>query len=218
MPESRRKQLIRRDLGRRDYQATFETMQTFSAERGETCHDEIWLLEHPPVFTLGRNAKPEHVLDPGDIPLVQVDRGGQVTYHGPGQLVAYLLVDVKRGGFGVRQLVTAMEQAVIRVLSDFGIEAHARPEAPGVYVDDAKVAALGLRVKNGKSYHGLSLNIDMDLQPFTRINPCGYAGLQVTQIKELVKQFSYNDIMDRLTQHLATELGYQEVVHAEQTA
>jgi len=163
-------------------------MQAFTAARNESTPDELWLLEHPPVYTQGQAGKPEHVLNPGAIPIVQIDRGGQVTYHGPGQLVAYLLLDLKRRKLGVRDLVRRMEQSVIDLLADYGIESYGKVDAPGVYVQregvEAKIAALGLRIRNGYSYHGLSFNVNMDLEPFSRINPCGYAGLAVTQLAD----------------------------------
>jgi lipoyl(octanoyl) transferase len=160
-------------------------MQRFTEERTADTPDELWLVEHPPVFTLGLNGKAEHLLNPGAIDVIQVDRGGQVTYHGPGQVVLYLLVDLRRRGLGVRALVHRMEQAVIALLAGYGIPARARLDAPGVYVDGAKIASLGLRVRRGCSYHGLALNVDMDLEPFSRINPCGYPGLAVTQLRDL---------------------------------
>lgn len=157
-------------------------MQEFTATRTVSTTDELWVVEHPPVYTQGMNGKPEHLLDLGDIPLVQTDRGGQVTYHGPGQIVVYVLIDLRRRGWGVRQLVGLLEQAAIDLLTGYGITAHTRRDAPGVYVQGKKIAALGLRVRHGCSYHGLSLNVAMDLAPFQRINPCGYAGLEVTQL------------------------------------
>lgn len=157
-------------------------MQEFTATRTASTTDELWLVEHPPVYTQGMNGKPEHLLDLGDIPLVQTDRGGQVTYHGPGQVLVYVLIDLRRRGWGVRQLVCLLEQAVIDLLTGYGITAHTRHDAPGVYVQGKKIAALGLRVRHGFSYHGLSLNVAMDLEPFQRINPCGYAKLEVTQV------------------------------------
>ncbi len=169
----------------RDYADTFTAMREFTLARTEQTPDEIWLLEHPPVFTLGQASKPEHLLMPGDIPVVQSDRGGQVTYHGPGQLVAYILVDLHRLGYGVRSLVDRIESAIVATLANYGIEAHSRRDAPGVYVGVRKIGSLGLRVRHGRSYHGLSLNVKMDLAPFSRINPCGYAGLQMTQIADL---------------------------------
>lgn len=195
-----------RRLGMVDYQTTFDEMRHFTEQRSADTPDEIWLLEHPSVFTQGMNGKPEHLLNPGDIPVIQVDRGGQVTYHGPGQLVAYLLLDLRRRKLGVRQVVSAMEQAVIALLSDYDITAEARREAPGVYVDGNKIASLGLRVRRSCSYHGLSLNVDMDLEPFSRINPCGYRGLEVTQLRLLGIEDSLDAIgeklLGKLRQHL----------------
>ncbi len=190
------------NLGTVDYQATFEAMRRFTAERSAETDDEIWLLQHPPVFTQGTNGKPEHLLDLGDIPLQQIDRGGQVTYHGPGQLVVYLLLDLRRRNLGVRQLVTMLEQAVIDLLREYGISAQRRSDAPGVYVNGDKIAALGLRVKRNGCYHGLSLNVDMDLQPFDRINPCGYSGLGVTSLAQL----GSNDSVESVGKKLATWL------------
>lgn len=183
-PEARRGPVVRR-LGRVEYEPTWRAMQRFTDERGPGTPDEIWLLEHPPVFTLGMNAAREHVLMPGDIPVVQIDRGGQVTYHGPGQLVVYPLIDLRRAGMGVRDLVTGLERAVIDYLGTLGVGAAARPRAPGVYVDGRKLASIGIRVRRGASYHGLALNVNMDLAPFARINPCGYAGLEMTQLAAL---------------------------------
>lgn len=171
-------------LGRVDYEPTWRAMQAFTDERGPETPDELWLLEHPPVYTLGMNADPLHVLAAGDIPVIRIDRGGQVTYHGPGQLVAYPLLDLRRAGLGVRDVVTALETAVIRYAACRGITATLRPGAPGVYVDGAKLASIGIRVRRGCSYHGLSLNVDMDLGPFRRINPCGYEGLSMTQLAD----------------------------------
>lgn len=172
--------------GLADYAATLADMRRFTEQRDAATPDELWLLEHPRVFTQGVAGRAEHVRLPGDIPVVQVDRGGQVTYHGPGQWVLYLLLDLKRRGLGVRALVDAMEQSVIATLAAFAIDAAADPQAPGVYVDGAKIAALGLRVRRGCSYHGLSLNVAMDLEPFSRINPCGYEGLAVTSMQALL--------------------------------
>ena len=172
-------------LGRRDYLSVWENMQRFTDARDASTPDNFWVVEHDPVFTLGQAGKLTHVLDPGDIPVIHVDRGGQVTYHGPGQLVVYLLVDLQRRRLGVRQLVSALEQAVIGLLADHGITARARADAPGVYVADAKIASLGLKIRRGCSYHGLALNVDMDLTPFERINPCGHEGLAITQLKDL---------------------------------
>jgi lipoyl(octanoyl) transferase len=167
------------------YEPTWRAMQAFTDARGENTSDEIWLLEHPPVFTLGMNARPEHVLAAGDIPIVHIDRGGQVTYHGPGQLVVYPLVDLRRAGLGVRDLVTALENAVIDYAASVGIAAASRRDAPGVYVAGRKLASIGIRVRRHASYHGLALNVAMDLEPFTRINPCGYEGLEMTQLAAL---------------------------------
>jgi lipoyl(octanoyl) transferase len=172
-------------LGRVAYEPTWRAMQQFTDTRSATTDDEIWLLEHDPVYTLGMNADRSHVLAPGDIPVIQIDRGGQVTYHGPGQLVIYPLIDVRRAGLGVRGLVTALERAVIDYAARFGIAAICRADAPGVYVEGSKLASVGLRIRRGGSYHGLALNVDMDLGPFARINPCGYAGLQMTQLAAL---------------------------------
>ena len=172
-------------LGRVDYEPTWRAMQRFTDERDARTPDELWLLEHPPVFTLGMNADPSHVLGAGDIPVVRIDRGGQVTYHGPGQLVAYVLWDLRRSQIGVRALVTALESAVIGYAARFGIEAVARRDAPGVYVGGAKLASVGIRVRRSASYHGLALNVGMGLEPFGRINPCGYPGLSVTQLAAL---------------------------------
>ena len=172
-------------LGRVAYEPTWRAMQALTDTRGPGTRDELWLLEHDPVFTLGMNADPTHVLNAGDIPVVQIDRGGQVTYHGPGQLVVYPLIDVRRAGIGVRGLVTALERAVIDLAAASGILAECRANAPGVYVEGRKVASVGLRVRRGGSYHGLALNVNMDLAPFLRINPCGYAGLEMTQLAAL---------------------------------
>ena len=172
-------------LGRVEYEPTWREMQRITDTRDENTPDEIWLLEHPPVFTLGLNADASHVLAAGDIPVVKIDRGGQVTYHGPGQLVVYPLIDIRRAGLGVRDLVTALERAVIDYCASLGITAECRKNAPGVYVDGRKIASVGLRIRRGASYHGLAFNVNMDLEPFQRINPCGYAGLQMTQLAAL---------------------------------
>lgn len=179
------RQLRIRQPGLCDYLPIWQEMQAFTRRRGDETPDELWLLQHRPVFTLGMNGKPAHVLSAGDIPVLNVDRGGQVTYHGPGQLVAYVLLDLRRLGIGVRGLVTALEQSVVEWLQSCSVTASVRRDAPGVYVDGAKVAALGLRVRRGCSYHGLAINVDMDLTPFDRINPCGYAGMPVTQLRDL---------------------------------
>lgn len=174
-----------RDLGLSDYQPVVEAMRQFTLERDSDTEDEIWLLEHQPVFTQGANGQAEHVLNLNDIPLVETDRGGQVTYHGPGQLIAYTLIDLRRIKSGVRQMVSHLEQTVISMLAAHGVEACARRDAPGVYVNDRKIASLGLRVKRGACYHGVSFNIDMDLTPFSYINPCGYAGMEVIDLTSL---------------------------------
>lgn len=196
-----------RHLGRVDYEPTWRAMQDFTAARTESTPDELWFLEHPPVFTLGLNAKPEHLLNPGDIPVMQIDRGGQVTYHGPGQLVAYVLLDIARRHLGVQRLVQLMEQAVIDLLAEHGVNAEGRRDAPGVYVEGAKIAALGLRVKRGRTYHGLALNVAMDLEPFGRINPCGYPGMRVTQLSDLGISLSLDAVAARLESHLTRLLG-----------
>jgi lipoyl(octanoyl) transferase len=197
-----------RRLGRQPYEAVWRAMQLFTDQRSADSRDELWLVEHPPVFTVGLNGKAEHLLRPGDIPVVQVDRGGQVTYHAPGQIVLYLLLDLRRRQLGVRQLVTLMEQAIISQLAGYGIAAAARSDAPGVYVQGAKVAALGLRIRRGCSYHGLALNVAMDLEPFARINPCGYPGLAVAQLRDLGIKDSLDQIAEQLLAILANDLGY----------
>lgn len=197
-----------RHLGTVDYQQALDAMRRFTEERSPETPDEIWILQHPPVFTQGMNGKPEHLLSPGDIPVVAVDRGGQVTYHGPGQLVIYLLLDLRRRKLGVRQMVSAMEQAVIALLNDYGLAGEARQDAPGVYVEGEKVASLGLRVRRKGCYHGLSLNIDMDLEPFQRINPCGYRGLGVTQLRELGVNESLDAVAEKLIRKLNKQLDF----------
>jgi lipoyl(octanoyl) transferase len=182
-------------------------MQTFTETRDATTSDQIWFLEHPPVFTLGMNAAPEHVLAAGDIPVVQIDRGGQVTYHGPGQLVVYPLLDVRRLGLGVRQLVVALEQAIIAFAAQWNIEAVGRREAPGIYVDGRKLASIGLRIRRGCSYHGLAFNVAMDLEPFQRINPCGYRGLEVTDLRSFGVQLDLHACAKALAPHLLQSLG-----------
>ena len=209
--------VIVRHLGMQDYQETWQRMQAFNAGRQSDTSDEIWLLQHPPVYTLGLNGKEEHVLDAGDIPLVKTDRGGQVTYHGPGQLIAYLLFDVRRNQLGIRQMVTKLEQAVIDLLADAGVEAYAKKEAPGVYVAESKIAALGLRVKQGGTYHGLSLNVDMDLAPFKNINPCGYPGLSVVNMSDLGLGYTIRQVSELLLKQLCMQFDIQQIreVHEE---
>ena len=198
--------MITRWLGRVDYAPTLAAMQRFTDERDSSTADEIWLLEHPPVFTLGMAADRAHVLAAGDIPVVQTDRGGQVTYHGPGQLVVYPLVDIRRSGVSVRALVQHLEQSVIELLRPHGIAAQGRRDAPGVYVQGRKLASVGMRIRRGASYHGLALNVDMDLEPFSRINPCGMAGLEVTQLATLGVSGGVQQIGERLAPLLATLL------------
>jgi len=195
--------VITRWLGRVDYASTLEAMRRFTDGRTPRTPDEIWILEHPPVFTLGMAADPSHVLAPGDIPLVRTDRGGQVTYHGPGQLVLYPLLDVRRNGLTVRGLVETLERSVIELVRPHGVQAAGRRDAPGVYVEGRKLASLGLRIRRGASYHGLALNVDMDLSPFTRINPCGMVGLEVTQLVDLGVPGSVQQVGERLAAILA---------------
>jgi len=178
--------VLQRELGLAEYEPTLQAMKDLTDTRTPRDPDQLWLLQHPRVFTQGQAGKAEHVLAPGDIPVIQVDRGGQVTYHGPGQWVLYLMIDLRRRSWGVRDLVNMIERSVVQLLAEYGIDAAPKPEAPGVYVDGAKIASLGLRVRRGCSYHGLSLNVDMDLEPFGRINPCGYQGLQVTSMAHLL--------------------------------
>ncbi len=194
-------------LGRRDYRDVWEKMQDFTDRRSQQTPDNLWVVEHPPVFTLGQAGKTEHLLAPGDIPIIKVDRGGQVTYHGPGQLVIYVLIDLKRHQLGVRQLVSALEHAIIGLLASHGIEATRRDDAPGVYVDGAKIASLGLKIRKGCSYHGLALNVDMDLEPFSRINPCGYEGLAVTQLRDLGVYTPMWEIAGELCERLYEEIS-----------
>ena len=194
--------MIVRRPGRVPYEPTWRAMQDFTAQRDASTPDELWLVEHPPVYTLGQAGKAEHLLHVTDIPLVKIDRGGQITYHGPGQVVGYLLLDLHRRGLKVREMVNLIEQALIDCIADYGLDARRKDGAPGVYIDDAKVAALGLRVKNGCSYHGLSLNVDMDLTPFTWINPCGYSGLQTIQLKDFGVTEGPDEVATRLLGHL----------------
>ncbi|MDA3914291.1 lipoyl(octanoyl) transferase LipB [Oleiagrimonas sp.] len=201
--------LLVRRLGRQPYEPVWQAMRALTDARDEDTPDELWLLEHDPVFTLGQAGKWEHVLMPGDIPVVPVDRGGQVTYHGPGQIVGYPLVDLRRLGVGVRELVHRIEQAVIDTLKHWNIDAVRLDGAPGVYVDGAKVAALGLRVRRGCTFHGLSFNVNMDLEPFQRINPCGYKGLQVTQVVDLGGPAGLDTVEDVLIGEICRQFGFQ---------
>jgi lipoyl(octanoyl) transferase len=198
-----------RDLGMQEYVPVWRRMQAENAAREAGSADEIWFLQHPPVYTLGLNGQPEHVLAAGAIPVVNIDRGGQVTYHGPGQLVVYPILDLRRLKLGVRALVMALEQSVIDTLAGYGIDAAARRDAPGVYVGEAKIAALGLRIRRGHTYHGLAFNVAMDLEPFTRINPCGYAGLRVTQVADLGGPGDVSTVASDMKPHLLKNLGYR---------
>ena len=194
-------------LGRQEYVPLWRAMQEFTDERNESTPDEIWFCEHPPVFTMGLNASKEHLLMPGDIPVVQIDRGGQVTYHGPGQLMVYPLIDIRRANIGVRKLVTALEQSVVDLAAEYDVEAAARPDAPGVYVDGDKLASVGLRIRRGASFHGMALNVDTDLEPFSRINPCGYAELEMTDLHRLGIELQLEETSDKLLSHLLKHLG-----------
>ncbi|MUL11482.1 lipoyl(octanoyl) transferase LipB [Aliivibrio fischeri] len=213
------KRLVVKNLGRQDYEPVWKAMHTFTDERDENTCDEVWLVEHNPVFTQGQAGKEEHVLAAGDIPIVKSDRGGQVTYHGPGQLVAYVLINLRRKNIGVRELVTHIENTVINTLSHFNVESAARPDAPGVYVDNKKICSLGLRIRKGCSFHGLALNINMDLSPFLRINPCGYAGMEMSQLHDLVKDNMtvenkaehVEDVHPLLIKELTTLLDYTDI-------
>lgn len=203
------RELLARDLGCRAYEPVWRAMQAFTDARDASTPDELWLVEHDPVFTLGQAGRPEHVLAAGDIPVLHVDRGGQVTYHGPGQIVAYPLLDLKRLKIGVRDYVCRIEQAVIETLAEWNIEGHRRVGAPGIYVNDAKIAALGIRVRRGCTFHGLAFNIAMDLEPFGRINPCGYAGLAVVAAADLGGPSSVDTVKPVLSRALATQFGLQ---------
>ncbi|HIO93432.1 MAG TPA: lipoyl(octanoyl) transferase LipB [Leucothrix mucor] len=199
-----------KQLGLQDYLPTWRAMRDYTQQRNEHSNDELWVVEHPPVFTLGRNGKQEHILNAGNIPIVPIDRGGQVTYHGPGQLVIYLLIDLKRRHLGVRQLVTHIENSLVAFLASHDVTANSDPKAPGVYVDAKKIAALGLRISKGCSTHGLSLNVDMDLSVFKRINPCGYADLEITQCKDVGITLTQKEIAQELVQQLITSFPQAE--------
>lgn len=198
-------------LGRQDYEPVWKAMHKFTDERTEEDVDQVWLVEHNPVFTQGQAGKAEHVLNAGDIPVIQSDRGGQVTYHGPGQLVAYFLINIRRKKFGVRDLVTHIENLVINTLKAYNINSTARPDAPGVYVDGKKICSLGLRIRRGCSFHGLALNVDMDLSPFLRINPCGYQGMEMAQVSQLGGPSELENVEQQLIQELVELLGYDQV-------
>ena len=197
-----------RFFGLVEYQPTWDAMRRFTAERTADTRDEIWLLQHPPVYTQGLAGKPEHLLRATDVPVIKIDRGGQITYHGPGQIVAYLLLDLRRWKINVRELVRLMEQAVIDLLEQYSIAAHGREEAPGVYVGDAKIAALGLKIKHGCCYHGLALNVDMDLSPFNNINPCGFVGMPVTQVRNYDNYVLLAEVDQQLASIIATLLQH----------
>lgn len=202
--------IILRQLGLQPYVPVSNAMHTFTDRRSADTPDELWLVQHYPVFTQGQTGKVEHVLAPGDIPVIQSDRGGQVTYHGPGQQVMYVLIDLRRNRFGVRQLVTALEEGVVQTLADFGVSARARPDAPGVYVGAQKICSLGLRIRKGCSFHGMALNVAMDLEPFLRINPCGYAGMQMTQLSDLCPGITAEDVQPVLVRNFLHLLGYSQ--------
>ncbi|MEC7940689.1 MAG: lipoyl(octanoyl) transferase LipB [Pseudomonadota bacterium] len=203
--------LIVKKLGRQDYEPVWKAMHKFTDERTEEDVDQVWLVEHNPVFTQGQAGKAEHVLNAGNIPVIQSDRGGQVTYHGPGQLVAYFLINIRRKKFGVRDLVTHIENLVINTLKAYNIDSAARPDAPGVYVDGKKICSLGLRIRRGCSFHGLALNVDMDLSPFLRINPCGYQGMEMAQVSQLGGPSELENVEQQLIQELVELLGYDQV-------
>ncbi len=207
--------VIVRQLGRQPYEPIFEAMKRFTDERDQNTQDEIWLVEHDAVFTQGQAGKAEHILMPGDIPVVQVDRGGQVTYHGPGQQVIYLMLNIKRRKLGVRHLVTAMEEAVVGLLEKYGVTAYPKPDAPGVYVDEKKVCSLGLRIRNGCSFHGLALNVNMDLSPFQRINPCGYAGMEMIDTARLNGPTALETAGNELTHLLLEALSIAQPTYKE---
>ncbi len=209
--EARGKRLRLRRLGLADYESVWREMQAYTDQRDEASVDQLWLVQHPRVFTQGQAGKAEHVLAPGGIPVIQVDRGGQVTYHGPGQIVAYPLIDITRKGIGVRDFVCRIEESIIQVLAHYGVNGERMAGAPGIYVAGEKIASLGLRIRRGRSYHGLAFNIDMDLEPFQRINPCGYEGLEVTQLSAFVK-VPLAEVEDRLVCDLKKQLEYSELV------
>jgi lipoyl(octanoyl) transferase len=200
--------LIVRSLGEQPYLETWHAMQAFTASRDKNSADELWCLQHPPVYTQGQAGKAEHILAPGDIPVVHVDRGGQVTYHGPGQLVIYLLIDLTRSALGIRALVSHIEQSIVNTLEPMGISAAPRADAPGVYVDGAKIASLGLRVRRGCSFHGLALNVAMNMEPFARINPCGYSGMAMCQVRDFAPQVTLAQTEHQLAEQLVAALGY----------
>lgn len=205
-------ELVIRELGLQAYEPVWRAMQQFTDERTAATPDEIWFTQHEPVFTLGLNTAPEHILAPGDIPVIQIDRGGQVTYHGPGQLMIYPLIDLRRANLGVRDLVTALEQSVVDLVSEDGIEAASRCDAPGVYVGKIKLASIGLRIRRGSSFHGMALNVDVDLEPFSRINPCGFQGLELTDLARLGADRDLARVRDRLLPHLLRHLQMDQAL------
>ncbi len=207
--------MIIRKLGQQPYEPVWRAMQRYTEQRTRESADELWVVEHPALYTQGLNGKAEHLLRASNIPLVAIDRGGQITYHGPGQLIIYLLFDLKRHGWGVRHLVTTIESSIIELLADYHISAHARADAPGVYVNQAKIAALGLRIRRHCSYHGLSLNVNMDLTPFEHINPCGHAGMQVTQLSEQGVNESLESVADKLLKKLYQTLQLNDEIQLE---
>ena len=211
------KRLLVRRLGLADYEPVWHAMQEFTNSRDADSPDELWLVQHPPVFTQGQAGKAEHVLAPGDIPVIQVDRGGQVTYHGPGQIVAYPLVDLKRLGIGVREFVHRIEASIIQVLAQYGVQGERIEGAPGIYVGGDKIASLGLRVRRGCTFHGLAFNIEMDLEPFQRINPCGFQDLRVIRLSDLA-ELEFCDVENHLVEEFVKQLGYSEIADQQETA
>jgi len=205
------KPLVVKHLGRQDYEPIWRAMHAFTDQRNEDTCDEVWFVEHNPVFTQGQAGKAEHLINTGDIPVVQSDRGGQVTYHGPGQMVVYFLINLRRKKLGVRDLVTHIENLVINTLKAYNIESAAKPDAPGVYVDNKKICSLGLRIRKGCSFHGLALNVNMDLAPFLRINPCGYAGMEMAQVSQLGGPDKVENVAEQLLKELVTLLDYQQI-------
>jgi lipoyl(octanoyl) transferase len=209
--------LTMRWLGWQDYSTCWQAMQKFTNERSAETMDEIWFLEHHPVFTQGQNGKPEHILNAGDIPIVQTDRGGQVTYHGPGQLMVYFLIDLRRKHLNVRALVSALEQSIVDLLNEFNVNAYAKCDAPGVYIDEKKICSIGLRIRKGCSYHGIAFNIAMDLEPFKRINPCGFQSLQMTQLIDYTESQDPQTASEKLIPHLQKNLGYTTAIYVDHT-
>lgn len=201
------------DLGRQDYERVWHAMRQFTEKRTDTTIDELWVVEHNPIFTLGQAGKESHILNPGNIQVVRTDRGGQVTYHGPGQLVIYLLLDIRRLQLGVKELVCLLEQIVIDLLATYDVTAHTQCGAPGVYINEAKICSIGLRIKKGCSYHGIALNVDMDLHPFSQINPCGYENLVMTQLSEYVKNISLQQVSNQLAAYMTKKLGYTKFAY-----